>query len=65
MQLQSRGNNLLKTPKYMEDYFVLGDCKYIKLNSGPTTYFVVDEDKNICELVTIKEDKDTGTRKRI
>lgn len=51
-----------KSPRYIEDYFVLGDRKYIKLNSGPTTYFVVDGNINICEQVTIKEDSDTGLR---
>ena len=56
----TKSSHSTKTPKYIDDYFVLGKRKYIKLNSGPTTYFVVDSNKNICELVTIRENKDTG-----
>jgi len=50
------------TSEFIKDYFILSKRIYIKLNSGPTTYFVVDSNNNICELVTIKEDKDTGLR---
>lgn len=58
----TKSSHSTKTPKYIEDYFVLGKRKYIKLNSGPTTYFVVDSNKNICELVTIRKHKDTEER---
>lgn len=44
-----------KTPMFIEDYFVLDKRIYIKLKTGPTTYFVVDIKKNICETVTIKD----------
>ena len=49
-----------KTIMLTEDYFVLDKRAYIKLKSGPTTYFVVDANKNICETVTIKETKEEG-----
>lgn len=47
-----------KPPKFIEDHFVWDKRFYFKIQSGPTTYFVVDQVKNRCELVQISEKED-------
>ena len=49
-------------PNFIEDNFVLGNRTYNKLKSSPTVYFVIDSEKNICEKVIIKEDRDNEER---
>jgi len=58
IKMETTANCSITTPKYIEDNFILGNRKYNKLSSGPTVYFVVDNNKNICEMVRIKEDND-------
>ena len=58
IKMETTSNSPITNPKYIEDNFILGDRIYNKLSSGPTVYFVVDNKKNICEMVKIKEDKD-------
>lgn len=45
-------------PEFMTDSLVWRNRFYVKLRSGPTVYFVVDDYKNICELVQIKENNE-------
>jgi hypothetical protein len=61
-KMETTPNCPITTPKYIEDNFILGNRIYNKLSSGPTVYFVVDNKKNICETVRIKEDKESGDR---
>lgn len=49
-------------PDFKTDFLVWRNRFYVKLRSGPTVYFVVDNFKNICELVQIKEDKKNNKR---
>jgi len=46
-----------ETPGFIEDFFTWKGRLYNKVQTGPTTYFVVDTLKNICEQVKISEDK--------
>ena len=62
LKMETTANSSITTPKYIEDNFILGNRIYNKLSSGPTVYFVVDNKKNICEMVKITEDKETGNR---
>ncbi len=52
-----------ETPGFVEDFFSWNGCLYNKVQTGPTTYFVIDKLENICEQVKIYEDKKTGKRK--
>ena len=55
--------NYDETPEFIEDFFSWNGRLYNKVQTGPTTYFVVDISKNICEQVKIFEDKKTEKRK--
>ena len=55
-------NFTIRTPTFNEEYFVIGNRTYNKLKSSPTVYFVIDGEKNICEKVTIKENRDNEER---
>lgn len=51
----------IEEPTYTEDHFISKDRCYLKLQTGPTKYFVLDRKKKISEIVTIaKEKKENG-----
>ncbi len=54
--------NYDETPRFIEDFFSWKGRLYNKIQTGPTTYFVVDTSENICEQVKISEDKKTKNK---
>ena len=57
--------NYDETPRFIEDFFSWKGRLYNKVQTGPTTYFVVDISENICEQVKISEDKKTKKKMKI